>query len=164
LYIIILWFSDLGISPDVAGATFMAAATCTSELLVSVIGTFVTKSDLGVGTVVGSGVYNTLGVSACAGLAVSGRPIVVEKWPLIRDSAVYATSIAVLAVIAVDSVIVWYEALIMVTMFFGYFVFLFTQYKLVEAVEKWKQNNRKVWLHNIFISLHRCCVMSSDTI
>ncbi|XP_015372787.1 PREDICTED: sodium/potassium/calcium exchanger 3-like [Diuraphis noxia] len=133
---------DLGISPDVAGATFMAAATCTSELLVSVIGTFVTKSDLGVGTVVGSGVYNTLGVSACAGLAVCGRPIVVEKWPLIRDSAVYATSIAVLAAIAVDSVIVWYEALIMVTMFFGYFVFLFTQYKLVEAVEKWKHNNR----------------------
>ncbi|KAL5242559.1 hypothetical protein ACI65C_009969 [Semiaphis heraclei] len=133
---------DLGISPDVAGATFMAAATCTSELLVSVIGTFVTKSDLGVGTVVGSGVYNTLGVSACAGLAVCGRPIVVEKWPLIRDSGVYATSIAVLAVIAVDSVIVWYEALIMVTMFFGYFVFLFTQHKLVEAVEKWKHNNR----------------------
>ncbi|XP_022178299.1 sodium/potassium/calcium exchanger 3-like [Myzus persicae] len=131
---------DLGISPDVAGATFMAAATCTSELLVSVIGTFVTKSDLGVGTVVGSGVYNTLGVSACAGLAVCGRPIVVEKWPLIRDSAVYATSIAVLAVIAVDNVIVWYEALIMVTMFFGYFVFLFTQYKLVEAVDKWKHN------------------------
>lgn len=133
---------DLGISPDVAGATFMAAATCTSELLVSVIGTFVTKSDLGVGTVVGSGVYNTLGVSACAGLAVCGRPIAVEKWPLIRDSAVYATSIAVLAAIAVDNVIMWYEALIMVTMFFGYFVFLFTQYKLVEAVEKWKHNSR----------------------
>ncbi|KAL4121700.1 hypothetical protein QTP88_014161 [Uroleucon formosanum] len=133
---------DLGISPDVAGATFMAAATCTSELLVSVIGTFVTKSDLGVGTVVGSGVYNTLGVSACAGLAVCGRPIAVEKWPLIRDSAVYTTSIAVLAVIAVDNVIMWYEALIMVTMCFGYFFVLFTQYKLVEAIEKWKQNNQ----------------------
>ncbi|CAI6351467.1 unnamed protein product [Macrosiphum euphorbiae] len=133
---------DLGISPDVAGATFMAAATCTSELLVSVIGTFVTKSDLGVGTVVGSGVYNTLGVSACAGLAVCGQPIAVEKWPLIRDSTVYATSIAVLAAIAVDNVIMWYEALIMVTMFFGYFVFLFTQYKLVEAVEQWRCNSR----------------------
>ncbi|XP_008178917.1 sodium/potassium/calcium exchanger 3 isoform X2 [Acyrthosiphon pisum] len=132
---------DLGISPDVAGATFMAAATCTSELLVSVIGTFVTKSDLGVGTVVGSGVYNTLGVSACAGLAVCGRPIAVEKWPLIRDSAVYATSIAVLAVIVMDNVIMWSEALIMVTMFFGYFIFLFTQHKLVEAVEKWKHNS-----------------------
>ncbi|XP_060867695.1 sodium/potassium/calcium exchanger 1-like isoform X2 [Metopolophium dirhodum] len=132
---------DLGISPDVAGATFMAVATCTSELLVSVIGTFVTKSDLGVGTVVGSGVYNTLGVSACAGLAVCGLPIAVEKWPLIRDSTVYATSIAVLAAIAVDNVIMWYEALIMITMFFGYFVFLFMQYKLVEAVEKWKHNS-----------------------
>ncbi|CAH1738953.1 unnamed protein product [Aphis gossypii] len=133
---------DLGLSPDVAGATFMAAATCTSELLVSTIGTFVTKSDLGVGTVVGSGVYNTLGVSACAGLAVCSRPITIEKWPLIRDSGVYVTSIAVLAAIAVDNVIIWYEALIMVTMFFGYFVFLFTQNKLVAKVEKWKHNNR----------------------
>ncbi|XP_060850055.1 sodium/potassium/calcium exchanger 5-like isoform X2 [Rhopalosiphum padi] len=135
---------DLGLSPDVAGATFMAAATCTSELLVSTIGTFVTKSDLGVGTVVGSGVYNTLGVSACAGLAVCSRPITVEKWPLIRDSGVYVTSIAVLAAIAVDNVVTWYEALIMVTMCFGYFVFLFTQYKLVEKVEKWKHHNRIV--------------------
>jgi len=142
-------FSDLGLSPDIAGATFMAAATCTSELLVSTIGTFVTKSDLGVGTVVGSGVYNTLGVSACAGLAVCSRPITIEKWPLIRDSIVYITSIAVLAAIAVDNAIIWYEALIMVTMLFGYFVFLFTQYKLVAKVEKWKHNNRKIWHYNI---------------
>lgn len=147
---------DLGLSPDVAGATFMAAATCTSELLVSTIGTFVTKSDLGVGTVVGSGVYNTLGVSACAGLAVCSRPITIEKWPLIRDSGVYVTSIAVLATIAVDNVIIWYEALIMVTMFFGYFVFLFTQYKLVAKVEKWKHNNRII---SVFKHIKRllCC-------
>ncbi|XP_025199814.1 probable sodium/potassium/calcium exchanger CG1090 isoform X1 [Melanaphis sacchari] len=153
---------DLGLSPDVAGATFMAAATCTSELLVSTIGTFVTKSDLGVGTVVGSGVYNTLGVSACAGLAVCSRPITIEKWPLIRDSGVYLTSIAVLAAIAVDNVIIWYEALIMITMFLGYFVFLFTQYKLVAKIEKWEHNK---WITSVFESIKRllCCSKYTST-
>lgn len=107
----------------------MAMATCTSELTVSVIGTFLAESDLGVGTVVGSGVYNTLGVPACAGLA-AGRPVSIGGWPLFRDSGVYVTSIAVLAAIAVDSVVEWYEALVMVAMYVGYFCFLFAQARL----------------------------------
>lgn len=61
--------ADLKLSKDVAGATFMAFATSAPELFVNVIGTFLTESDLGVGTVVGSAVFNTLGVAACGGLA-----------------------------------------------------------------------------------------------
>lgn len=61
--------TDLKLSPDVAGATFMATATCAPELFVNIIGTFLTESDLGLGTVVGSAVFNTLGVATCAGLA-----------------------------------------------------------------------------------------------
>lgn len=62
-------FSDLNLTQDVAGATFMAIATSSPELFVNIIGTFITESDLGVGTVVGSAVFNTLGVAACIGLA-----------------------------------------------------------------------------------------------
>lgn len=54
---------------DVAGATFMATATCAPEMFVNIIGTYLTESDLGIGTVVGSAVCNILGVTACAGLA-----------------------------------------------------------------------------------------------
>lgn len=53
---------------DVVGATFMAAATSSPELFINCIGTFVTKGDLGVGTVVGSAVFNILAVPACCGL------------------------------------------------------------------------------------------------
>lgn len=49
----------------------MATATCAPELFVNIIGTYLTESDLGVGTVVGSAVCNILGVTACAGLAAS---------------------------------------------------------------------------------------------
>lgn len=53
---------------DVIGATFMAAATSSPELFINCIGTFVTMGDLGVGTVVGSAVFNILAVPACCGL------------------------------------------------------------------------------------------------
>lgn len=58
----------LGMKEDVVGATFMAAATSSPELFINCIGTFVTKGDLGVGTVVGSAVFNILAVPACCGL------------------------------------------------------------------------------------------------
>lgn len=64
--------TDLKISRDVAAATFMATATCTPELFVNLIGTLLTESDLGIGAVVGSGVFNTFGVAACSGLAAAG--------------------------------------------------------------------------------------------
>lgn len=56
-------------SADVAGATFMAAATSAPELFVNVIGTFITEGDIGVGTIVGSAVFNILAVAACCGVS-----------------------------------------------------------------------------------------------
>ena len=60
-------YLQLGISPDVAGATFMAAGGSAPELFTSVIGVFIAKSDVGIGTIVGSAVFNILFViAACA--------------------------------------------------------------------------------------------------
>nr|CAD7458344.1 unnamed protein product [Timema tahoe] len=58
----------LGMSDDVAGATFMAAATSSPELFINSVGTFITEGDIGVGTIVGSAVFNILAVPACCGL------------------------------------------------------------------------------------------------
>lgn len=56
-------------SNDIVGATFMAGATSSPELFVNVIGTFITEGDIGVGTIVGSAVFNILAVAACCGIA-----------------------------------------------------------------------------------------------
>lgn len=56
------------LNEDVVGATFMAAAASSPELFINCVGTFVTKSDLGVGAIVGSAVFNVLAVPACCGL------------------------------------------------------------------------------------------------
>lgn len=58
----------LHMESDVAGATFMAAASSSPEMFINCVGTFVTEGDLGVGAVVGSAVFNVLAVPACCAL------------------------------------------------------------------------------------------------
>uniref|UniRef100_A0A8B9NES8 Sodium/calcium exchanger membrane region domain-containing protein n=1 Tax=Accipiter nisus TaxID=211598 RepID=A0A8B9NES8_9AVES len=58
----------LHLSEDVAGATFMAAGSSTPELFASVIGVFITHGDVGVGTIVGSAVFNILCIVGVCGM------------------------------------------------------------------------------------------------
>lgn len=56
----------------------MAVATSCPEFFVNVISTFLTESSMGIGTIVGSAIFNALGVAAVGGLAtviVSNRYI-----------------------------------------------------------------------------------------
>ena len=53
----------LDLTEDVAGATFMAAGGSAPELSTSFVGTFFAKSNVGFGTIVGSGV--PLAASSC---------------------------------------------------------------------------------------------------
>ena len=48
------------ISDDVAGATFMAAGGSAPELFTSIIGVFIAVSDVGIGTIVGKDLANTI--------------------------------------------------------------------------------------------------------
>jgi hypothetical protein len=74
----------LGISPDVAGATFMAAGGSAPELFTSIIGVFIAQSDVGIGTIVGSAVFNILFVIAACAFAAK-EALSLTAWPLIRD-------------------------------------------------------------------------------
>uniref|UniRef100_A0A8D0CHB6 Sodium/calcium exchanger membrane region domain-containing protein n=1 Tax=Scleropages formosus TaxID=113540 RepID=A0A8D0CHB6_SCLFO len=59
---------NLHLSEDVAGATFMAAGSSAPELFTSLIGVFITKGDVGVGTIVGSAVFNILIIIGVCGI------------------------------------------------------------------------------------------------
>ena len=61
----------MNLSSDVAGATFMAAGSSAPELFTSMIGVFVAKGDVGVGTIVGSAVFNILFVIGVCGLVTT---------------------------------------------------------------------------------------------
>ena len=63
----------LELSEDVAGATFMAAGSSAPELFISIIGVS-KESDVGVGTIVGSAVFNILIIIALTA-ALAGQVI-----------------------------------------------------------------------------------------
>lgn len=113
----------LGISPDVAGATFMAAGGSAPELFTSIIGVFIAKSDVGIGTIVGSAVFNILFVIAACAFAAS-KPLSLSAWPLIRDVFFYSVSLLVLVVFFYDEVIYWWEALILFLWYGAYVTFM----------------------------------------
>ena len=83
----------LGLSADVAGATFMAAGSSAPELFTSLMGVFAVKSDVGVGTIVGSAVFNLCCI--IGGTAVFTPGVLKIDWkPITRDTIFYAISIA----------------------------------------------------------------------
>jgi solute carrier family 24 (sodium/potassium/calcium exchanger), member 3 len=112
-------FSALEMSSDVAGATFMAAATSAPELFVNVIGTFITEGDIGVGTIVGSAVFNILAVAACCGIG-AGMVVPLDWWPLTRDCVAYGLTVVLLIITIRDERIEWYESLTLVLLYFVY--------------------------------------------
>ncbi|CAG9771427.1 unnamed protein product [Ceutorhynchus assimilis] len=118
----------LNMSADVAGATFMAAATSAPELFVNVIGTFITEGDIGVGTIVGSAVFNILAVAACCGVSAGMcgvKVIPLDWWPLTRDCLAYGITVSILICIIHDERIEWYEALILVLLYIIYILIMY---------------------------------------
>lgn len=110
------------LSEDVAGATFMAAGGSAPEFFTNVLAVR-TTSDVGVGTIVGSAVFNVLFViAACAVFA--GAPLELTWWPLFRDCVVYVICLCILTVFMSDSEIHHWEAAILFgACFFGTFEF-----------------------------------------
>ncbi|CAH0557327.1 unnamed protein product [Brassicogethes aeneus] len=133
----------LNLSKDVAAATFMSTATSCPELFTNVISTFVVESDLGIGTIVGSSLFNTLGVAALGGLAASA-PIQIDCWPLTRDVIIYILSVSLLVSITWDNRIQWYEGLTLFGLYFIYCIVLFNNDRIknkLQRANKEKENS-----------------------
>ncbi|KAM7302400.1 sodium/potassium/calcium exchanger 5 isoform X1 [Ixodes scapularis] len=110
----------LKISSDVAGATVMAVGTSSPELYSAIIGSFVTEGDIGVGTIVGSAVFNILGVTSVTGIYLLTTTVQLEWYPIVRDSLLYIASVSVLAACIADSTVYWYEAAVLLMLFCVY--------------------------------------------
>lgn len=111
----------LHLNEDVAGATFMAAGSSAPELFASVIGVFITHGDVGVGTIVGSAVFNILCIIGVCGL-FAGQIVYLTQWSVFRDSLYYTWSVIMLIVFMYDERIDWWEGLILILMYAGYIV------------------------------------------
>ncbi|CAG9771424.1 unnamed protein product [Ceutorhynchus assimilis] len=132
----------LHLKEDIAGATFMAIASSSAEIFINTIGTFITQGDIGVGTIVGSAVFNILAVPACCGF-FSNMVLDLEWYPLTRDSLVYGCSVILLIAFLQDGKIYYYEALILVLLYTLYILLMVfndsirsVMHKLVNSCKK----------------------------
>ncbi|XP_032720574.1 sodium/potassium/calcium exchanger 1 [Lontra canadensis] len=122
----------LQISDDVAGATFMAAGGSAPELFTSLIGVFISHSNVGIGTIVGSAVFNILFVIGTCAL-FSREILNLTWWPLFRDVSFYILDLIMLIIFFLDSLIAWWESLLLLL---GYAFYVFTM-KWNKEVEVW---------------------------
>ncbi|XP_059362547.1 sodium/potassium/calcium exchanger 1-like isoform X2 [Carassius carassius] len=113
----------LEISDDVAGATFMAAGGSAPELFTSLIGVFISHSNVGIGTIVGSAVFNILFViGMCA--VFSREMLHLTWWPLFRDVSFYIIDLIMLIIFFLDNTIMWWESMMLVGGYATYVVFM----------------------------------------
>ncbi|XP_020800490.1 sodium/potassium/calcium exchanger Nckx30C isoform X1 [Drosophila serrata] len=131
----------LGITDDVAGATFMAAGGSAPELFTSVIGVFVSFDDVGIGTIVGSAVFNILFVIGMCAL-FSKTVLSLTWWPLFRDCSFYSISLLVLIYFFRDNRIFWWEALILFTIYIAYVTFMKWNVQVETCVKKMITKNK----------------------
>ncbi|XP_073720991.1 sodium/potassium/calcium exchanger 4-like isoform X1 [Misgurnus anguillicaudatus] len=137
----------MDLSEDVAGATFMAAGSSAPELFASVIGVFITHGDVGVGTIVGSAVFNILCIIGVCGI-FAGQVVFLTKFAVFRDSIYYIFSVVALIAFIYDGKIVWWESLILIVMYVGYIIIM-------------KFNNS---LHSYFTRTEDKCVANGNAV
>jgi len=131
----------LGCSEDVAGATFMAAGGSAPELFTSIIGVFIAFSDVGIGTIVGSAVFNILFVIGMCAL-FSKTVLHLTWWPLLRDCTFYSISLLTLIGFFIDNTIMWYEALGLLSIYFSYVAFMKINQYAERAAKKLLSKNK----------------------
>ncbi|CAE7580926.1 Slc24a2 [Symbiodinium natans] len=112
------------LTPDVAGATWMAAGGSAPEFFTSIVGATIAQNDVGFGTIVGSAVFNVLFVIGLCGYVAKGN-IELTWWPLFRDCTYYIISLGVLAAFTYNQTIAAWEAAILFTLYIGYVSFMF---------------------------------------
>lgn len=121
------------ISPDVAGATFMAAGGSAPELFTSIMGVFVAESaSVGFGTIIGSAVFNVLFVIGFCAWFAPGI-LTLTTWPFLRDCTFYSIDLIILAVFFHDDKIEFYETVILLILYAAYVTFM----KFNETAKAW---------------------------
>ncbi|XP_041601592.1 sodium/potassium/calcium exchanger 1 isoform X2 [Vulpes lagopus] len=132
----------LQISDDVAGATFMAAGGSAPELFTSLIGVFISHSNVGIGTIVGSAVFNILFVIGTCAL-FSREILNLTWWPLFRDVSFYILDLMMLILFFLDSLIAWWESLLLL-LAYAFYVFTMKWNKQLEIWVKEQLSKRPV--------------------
>ncbi|XP_072050650.1 sodium/potassium/calcium exchanger 5-like [Amphiura filiformis] len=132
--------TDLNLSPDVAGATFMAAGSSAPEFFSAVIGTFISEDDTGISAIVGSAAFNVFIIIAfCCFLAE--QDVKLTWWPLFRDCVIYVLSVLLLVFFMYNGVVEWWEGLILSIGYIFYIILMYFNPILSAKAIAWKNHH-----------------------
>ncbi|MFW5854039.1 MAG: calcium/sodium antiporter [Thermodesulfobacteriota bacterium] len=130
---------------NVAGASLMAMGSSAPELSIAVLALFKdggAHSDMGIGTIVGSAVFNILVITGVCAVVREARitlPIIV------RDAVFYLMSILILLVTFWDGRITVSDALVFLMFYAGYLAFLFmAPIKEVDPIEELETAEKEI--------------------
>lgn len=134
-----------GLPNNVAGASLMAMGSSAPELAIALFAVFLggKHSDVGIGTIVGSAVFNILVITGASALA---RPVKVTLKVVFRDCVVYISGVILLLSTFADGKITVLESCLFLLLY-GVYIFLLFQWNrffpeeepdldVAEAVEK----------------------------
>ena len=137
------WFTDgasglarrLKVSELVIGLTVVALGTSLPEFMVSFLSVLQGSSDMSVGNIIGSNVFNILVITGGSALM---KPLVVERSMLVRDFPICATASALLCGFAfTNGLIARWEGLLLVVFFS---VYLYMAYRIAMKDRKEAQD------------------------
>lgn len=115
---------NLNLPSHVAGASLMAMGSSAPELAIALFAVFKqggAHSDVGIGTIVGSAVFNILVIT---GISAIVRPTSINWKASVRDSLVYVVSVLVLIMVFYDGTITIVESLVFISIYVAYLLIL----------------------------------------
>lgn len=134
----------LKLTPDVAGATFLAAGSSAPELFTSLTDAFGDSNSTGTGTIVGSAMFNILVIVALSAVVAGsdGATIPIDWRPVCRDVSFYSLSILLLTLVFLDDEVQWWEGLIMFLAYGVYITFMVFNTKILKQCERCDKDRR----------------------
>jgi len=116
---------QLNLSDEVAGATLMAMGSSAPELCIALIALFAgggAHSDVGIGTIVGSAVFNILVITGVSAIAAGSLHI--HMFAVNRDTFYYLGAVGFLLVIFLDGQVTTIEAVVGLLAYAAYVILL----------------------------------------
>jgi cation:H+ antiporter len=111
----------LGVSDAVIGLTLVALGTSLPELATSIVAALKRHTDLAVGNIIGSNIFNLLGI---LGIAAWVMPLQLDDIHATDWLAMIAVSVLILPLARSDSLLKRWEAVLLLVVYAGYLLYL----------------------------------------
>ena len=122
----------LRLTPDVAGATFMAIGSSAPEFFIAMAANVFSTPGQGIGiaTVVGSAIFNILVIIGLTAM-VSKTALVLDWRPFARDATCYSVAIALMIAFVWDGRVETWESAVLCVAYVGYIALMYVNPRLM---------------------------------